>query len=163
MDFKFLQNEQEDEFERVLRQQFPNEGLPNPIDLPDYMVDYDPAVHGPLTENDLRAFDVQFSEEQTEHNEVMEMLSRTHIPEGEVPQSETLRRYDPQQLSVDNRPAVFVSIFRNRDNISDEEYAHLLIQQRRNLMDLMWERGNIMHTIVSQDENGFTLRTEINF
>jgi hypothetical protein len=38
-----------------------------------------------------------------------------------------------------------------------------LEQQRRNLMEHMWETGMIVQTIVSQDIDGFTLRTEINF
>jgi len=132
MGFKFLQNKQEDEFERVLQQQFPNEGLPNPIDR----------------------------HEEVERDEVNEILSRMTIIEGEVPQTETLRRYDPEG---ELPPAVFTNILRPRDSISDELWMNITRGQRMRLIELMWHQGMIMHTIVSQDDNGFTLRTEILF
>lgn len=66
-------------------------------------------------------------------------------------------------LSVDNRPAVFLNINRHRDTISNEEWLHLLRQQRVQLMEYMWDSGIVMNTIISQDEYGFTLRTELNF
>lgn len=97
-----------------------------------------------------------------ERDEVYEMLQHQNLPlaEGEILQTETLRRHDPEQNSP---PAVFTSVLRNRDTISDEEYTHILRQQRRYLIESMWETGQVMHTIVSQDDNGFTLRTEILF
>ena len=96
-----------------------------------------------------------------ERDEVYEILQHQNLPlaEGEILQTETLRRHDPE---LHNRPAVFTSILRNRDAISDQEYTHLLRQQRVQLIESMWESGQVMHTIVSQDDNGFTLRTEIN-
>jgi len=162
MGFKFFQKDKDAEFERMLQLHFPNEGLPNLANEPDYMVRYDPELHGPITENDLRAFDIQFSEErheEVERDEVNEILSRMTITDGEVPQSETLRRYDPDFTLP---PAVFVSILRNRNTIDDNEFNFILEQQRRNLMEYMWEQGMIVQTIVSQDIDGFTLRTEIN-
>lgn len=67
------------------------------------------------------------------------------------------------RLSVDNRPAVFLNLNRHRDTISNEEWLHLLRQQRIQLMEYMWDSGMVMNTIISQDEYGFTLRTELNF
>ena len=67
------------------------------------------------------------------------------------------------RLTTDNRPAVFLNLNRNRDTISDEEWLHLLRQQRVLLIERMWEEGMIRHEVISQDEYGFTLRTEINF
>jgi len=81
------------------------------------------------------------------------------LADGELPQTETLRRYDPDGTAP---PAVFVSILRNRNTIDDNEFNFILEQQRRNLMEHMWETGMIVQTIVSQDIDGFTLRTEIN-
>jgi len=69
----------------------------------------------------------------------------------------------PQVLSTDNRPAVFLSLNRNRDTIDETEWTHTLRRQRVNLIEYMWEQGMISHTIISQDANGFTIRTEINF
>jgi uncharacterized tellurite resistance protein B-like protein len=42
-------------------------------------------------------------------------------------------------------------------------WEHLIEEQRKKLIEDMWEQGMISHTIISQDENGFTLRTEIIF
>ena len=66
-------------------------------------------------------------------------------------------------LSVDNRPAVFLNLNRGRATISDDEWSHILQQQRRFLIEDMWERGMIIQTVISEDMNGFSLRTEINF
>lgn len=66
-------------------------------------------------------------------------------------------------LSVDNRPAVFLQLNRNRNTIDDNEWNFILQQQRRNLIDYMWEQGMVVQTIVSQDIDGFSLRTEILF
>ena len=65
-------------------------------------------------------------------------------------------------LSVDNRPAVFLNLSRNRDTISDEEWNSIITRQRHVLIDYMWTQGMVTTEIISQDENGFTLRTEIN-
>jgi hypothetical protein len=142
MGFKFFQkdNNHDDEFERMLQIQFPNEGLPDAQAL-------------------VRRDDVE-DDEIAERNEVYEMLSRTHFAEGEIPQSETLRRYDPEG---ELPPAVFTNILRPRDSISDELWMNITRGQRMRLIELMWHQGMIMHTIVSQDDNGFTLRTEILF
>jgi hypothetical protein len=64
---------------------------------------------------------------------------------------------------LNNRPAVFLNLNRNRNTIDETEWTYLLRQQRVNLIEHMWEQGMISHTIVSQDINGFSLRTEINF
>jgi hypothetical protein len=144
MGFKFFQKDKDAEFERMLQLHFPSDGPPNP----DALTRYDPELHGPLTD-----------EEIIERDEVNEILSRMTITDGEVPQSETLRRYDPDFTLP---PAVFVSILRNRNTIDDNEFNFILEQQRRNLMEYMWEQGMIVQTIVSQDIDGFTLRTEIN-
>jgi hypothetical protein len=75
-----------------------------------------------------------------------------------------LINYTPQTpLSVDDRPAVFLQLNRNRNTIDDNEWNFMLEQQRRNLMEYLWEQGHIVHTIVSQDIDGFTLRTELLF
>lgn len=66
-------------------------------------------------------------------------------------------------LSINNRPAVFLNLNRNRDTISDQEWNSIIERQRRQLIEHMWQEGMVLHTIISQDENGFTLRTEINF
>lgn len=94
-----------------------------------------------------------------ERDEVYDMLQRTHFPEGEIPQTETLRRYDPE---LHGMPGVFTSILRNRSDISDASFADICKEQRLQLIEQMWEDHMVTHTIVSQDENGFTLRTEIN-
>lgn len=67
------------------------------------------------------------------------------------------------RLTTDNRPAVFHNFDRNRGEISDREFEILIMNERRKLIEYMFREGMIIHTIVSQDENGFTLRTEINF
>ena len=76
---------------------------------------------------------------------------------------ERFRQLVEHQLSVDNRPAVFLHLNRNRNTIDDNEWNYILLQQRRNLIDYMWENGMIVQTIISQDIDGFSLRTEINF
>lgn len=73
----------------------------------------------------------------------------------------TLNTHNP--LSVDDRPAVFLNLNRRREDIPELEWNYILERQRRSLIEFMWNRGNISHTIISQDESGFTLRTEINF
>lgn len=127
------------EFERMLQLHFPNEGLPDAQAL-------------------VRRDDVE-DDEIAERNEVYEMLSRTHFAEGEIPQSETLRRYDPE---LHGPPAVFMSVHRNRNDVPDGLFADICKAQRMQLIELMFQDGLVTHTIVSQDENGFTLRTEIN-
>ena len=66
-------------------------------------------------------------------------------------------------LTIDNRPAVFLNLNRNRDTISDQEWNSIIQRQRSQLIEYMWQQGMIMHTIISEDEYGFTLRTEILF
>ena len=66
-------------------------------------------------------------------------------------------------LSIDNRSAVFLHLSRNRDNINELEWNHILQKQRKSLIENLWRQGYITHTIISQHENGLTLRTEINF
>lgn len=70
---------------------------------------------------------------------------------------------EDNRLSINNRPAVFLNLNRPIETISEEERTHMLRQQRIHLIERMWEQGMILQTIISQDENGFTLRTEINF
>ena len=60
---------------------------------------------------------------------------------------------------IDN--TVYLRLERNRDTISDEEWNSIIQRQRTILMDYMWEHGMVSHTIISQDENGLTLRTEL--
>lgn len=75
--------------------------------------------------------------------------------------------FEPQpeynRLTTDNRPAAFLTINLNRNEVSDEQMTALLRQQRTVLIEQMWEQGMIVQTIVSQDEFGFTLRSELNF
>jgi hypothetical protein len=73
----------------------------------------------------------------------------------------TMTTHNP--LSIDNRPAVFLNLNRDRDSIPEQEWNHILERQRQSLIEYMWRQGYIMHTIISQDQYGFTLRTEINF
>ena len=73
----------------------------------------------------------------------------------------TMNTHNP--LSINDRPAVFLNLNINRDSIPEQEWEHILQRQRRSLIEYMWQQGMIMHTIVSQDNNGFTLRTEVNF
>lgn len=70
---------------------------------------------------------------------------------------------EDNRLSINNRPAVFLGLNRDRDTISEQEWETILRGQRTHLIERMWEQGMIIQTIISQDENGFTLRTEINF
>jgi hypothetical protein len=67
------------------------------------------------------------------------------------------------RLTTDNRPAVFLNLMRNRNDIDETEWTQILRRQRIDLIEYMWEQGMVSHTIISQDEFGFTLRTEINF
>lgn len=60
-------------------------------------------------------------------------------------------------------PSVVFRLNRHRDTISDQEWDSILEHQRRTLMKFMWEQGMIMQTIIYQDENGFSLRTELLF
>ena len=50
---------------------------------------------------------------------------------------------------------------RNPNDVSDAEWNLILEHERKRLVEAMFINNNIVHTIVSQDENGFTLRTEI--
>jgi len=70
---------------------------------------------------------------------------------------------EPTPLSVDNRPAVFLNLNRNRDTISEQEWNSIIQRQRSQLIEHMWQQGMVIHTIISEDQNGFTLRTEILF
>jgi hypothetical protein len=79
--------------------------------------------------------------------------------DGELPQTETLGRYDPDGTAS---PAVFTSVLRNRNDISDEAFDDICKAQRVQLIERMFEYLFVTHTIVSQDENGFTIRTELN-
>jgi hypothetical protein len=66
------------------------------------------------------------------------------------------------ELERQRATALFLNVPRNRNEISDELFADISKAQRVQLIEKMWEDGLITHTIVSQDDNGFTLRTEIN-
>ncbi len=70
---------------------------------------------------------------------------------------------DYLRLTTDNRPAVFLNMMRNRNDIDEGLWTQMLRRQRVDLIEYMWEQGMVSHTIISQDEFGFTLRTEINF
>lgn len=142
MSFRFFQKDKDELYDDMIRMHFPDEAPAEPEGL----AGYDPELHGPLTEDDmirLRQTPATIARER-----LMELVNHN---------------IEPTPLSTDNRPAVFLNLNRNRDTISDEEYTHLLREQRRLLIERMWESGNIMHTIISEDENGFTLRTEIIF
>jgi len=92
-----------------------------------------------------------------------ERMLRLNFPlaDGEIPQSETLRGYDAELHGpIDN--VVFVSVSRTRDSLSDEQFADICKEQRMQLIESMFEQGQLTQTIVSQDNIGFTLRTEIN-
>lgn len=89
------------------------------------------------------------------------VLERRRLEQNNIfIQPETIE-YNP--LTTNNRPAVFINLNRNRDTFSDEEWSYLIKEQRRRLIEHMWSQGHIMHTIISQDENGLTLRTELLF
>lgn len=80
-----------------------------------------------------------------------------------LPTEERFNELVNHRLTTDNRPAVFLRLERNIDTISEDEWNSIIKQQRHLLMNLMWENGMVSHNIISQDENGFSLRTEINF
>lgn len=67
------------------------------------------------------------------------------------------------RLSVDNRPAVFLNLMRDRDTISEQEWNNIIQRQRTILIEHMFQQGMVIHTVISQDENGLTLRTELLF
>ena len=67
------------------------------------------------------------------------------------------------ELERQRATTLFLNVPRNRNEIDDELYADICKAQRVQLIEKMWEDGLVTQTIVSQDENGFTLRTEINF
>lgn len=72
-----------------------------------------------------------------------------------------LDRYDPE-LHGSPEPAVYTRINRDRDSITDEEWDSIIRQQRHALIEHMWRQRWVTTTTISQDENGFTLRTELN-
>jgi hypothetical protein len=69
-------------------------------------------------------------------------------------------------LQNDIRPVIteVVSHYRTTrpiNEIGQYEVLHIQKQQRYQLMDKLFEEGFISHQIISQDENGFTIRTEV--
>jgi hypothetical protein len=68
--------------------------------------------------------------------------------------------HDQQPLG--GRPAVYLSVSHTRDSLSDEQFDDICKAQRLQLIERMFEYLLVTHTIVSQDNIGFTLRTEIN-
>lgn len=68
---------------------------------------------------------------------------------------------NPTEISLIEPPAVYLRLERNRDTISDDEWNSIIQRQRSQLIELMWQQGIVMHTIISQDDNGLTLRTEV--
>ena len=64
-------------------------------------------------------------------------------------------------LPVLRDPSIVLRLNRSRDTISDQEWNSILEHQRRRLIQFMWDQNMISHTIIFQDEYGFSLRTEI--
>lgn len=101
-----------------------------------------------------------FQHEKDEFERMLELHFPGGAPEGLDDDFPGLPQYDPE-LHGPQDAVIFLSLNVNRDNISDEQYQHILRQQRTALIERMWQQGDITHTIVSQDDNGFTLRTEV--
>ena len=49
----------------------------------------------------------------------------------------------------------------NLDTLGEIEYDNLLRRERIKMIESFWMDGRISQEIISQDNNGFTLRTEI--
>jgi predicted RNA methylase len=62
-----------------------------------------------------------------------------------------------------NAPAHYFRTNMRREDIPEEQWYSILRQQRQRLAERMWEEGMVSHSIISQDENGFTLITEFLF
>lgn len=89
-----------------------------------------------------------------------ERLLNLHFPSEGLPDPQALTtRYDPE---LHGMPGVFLNVQTNRNEMADGLYADICKAQRMILIERMFDDGLVTHTIVSQDENGFTLRTEIN-
>ena len=67
------------------------------------------------------------------------------------------------ELERQRATTLFLNVPRNRNEIDNELFADICKAQRVQLIERMFEDALVTQTIVSQDENGFTLRTEINF
>ena len=106
-----------------------------------------------------RIFDEAELERQRDEEFLQQLRQNFPLADGEIPQSETLKRYDPE---LHGKPAVFVIVSRTRDSLSDEQFNDICKEQRVQLIESMLEDHMVTHTIVAQDNIGFTLLTEIN-
>ncbi len=59
-------------------------------------------------------------------------------------------------------PTVFTRINRNRNDLSDREFEVFLTSERHKLFYRLWNNQHISHTVIYEDDNSFTVRTEIN-
>ena len=66
----------------------------------------------------------------------------------------------PVRTHVDNEPIVFVTVQRNYRDYEDE-VIYLMDDQMVDLIRHMSRMGMVEHTIVSQDENSFVMKTEL--
>lgn len=75
---------------------------------------------------------------------------------------------DPQNITHhfnvqtgDINTTVYLRDIRDRNLIPEDEWYDILRTQRNRLIEEIWRNGNIIHEIISQDENGYTLQTRI--
>ncbi len=98
-----------------------------------------------------------FQHEKDEFERMLEIYFPGGAPEGLDDDFPGLPEYEPLPVST----SVILRVPRNRDDISDEIFGDLCKAQRLQLIEKMWLQRQVTQTIISQDENGFTLRTEI--
>jgi hypothetical protein len=100
-----------------------------------------------------------FNNEETQ-DERFERMLQLHFPSEFLPDPQALTtRYDPE---LHGMPGLFISFPTNRNEMNDRLYEDICKAQRVLLIERMFDNGLVTQTIVSQDDNGFTLRTEIN-
>ena len=61
----------------------------------------------------------------------------------------------------DRDPVLILRVERSRSSIGEPEWRHLLEVQRTRLVTGLWLTDRVRHEIIYQDENSFTLRTEL--
>ena len=68
----------------------------------------------------------------------------------------------PLDIPIDTDEPLYRTFRTNilRGEYTEEQFNNLLLEERNRFMRDMWNVGFIRHEIISQDENGFTLRTE---
>jgi len=85
--------------------------------------------------------------------------SSEEIPIEEIPQD--LELNVTSERDVENN-AIITRITIDRE-ITPRSLEVIKIAARRQLLNLLWDNGQILHETISEDENGLTMRTELIF